>query len=71
MSDKWQGDERRYGTHPVRLTNEAGEVLVGVEYTTYPVDEPPLIEVPSIGQRLYASAWERDGWSIADDEAPR
>ena len=64
MSPEWQGEERRFGERDVTLKRE-GEVLHGRMYTTYPVDEPPLVEIPTLRLRLYASVWRRDGWEIA------
>ena len=59
--------ERRYGEHNVTLTRE-GETLHGVSYVTYPVDEPPLIEVESIDRTWYREVWERRGWHITPAE---
>lgn len=62
----------RFGEHPVTLTNPAGDVLHGVSFCRYPVDEPPLIEVPSLRERLYRYVWERRGWTVtaAEEVAP-
>jgi hypothetical protein len=59
-----QVPERRYGERPVILVNKASEVLKGVSYTLYPVDEPPVIEVPSVGRRWYLDVWEQMGWTV-------
>lgn len=58
-------NERHYGEHAVILTNARGDVLHGLRYVLYPVDEPPLIEVPSVDRRWYREVWERGGWQIS------
>ena len=65
MSEFWQATERHYGERDVILTNDAGEWLIGQSYALYPVDEPPLVEIPSVRVRLYLSVWEARGWRLA------
>jgi len=59
--------EGRYGEREVTLKNDNGEVLKGVQFCTYPVDEPPVIEVPSLTKRLYRFVWEELGWAVTND----
>lgn len=56
---------RRYGELPVALTQN-GDRLMGIQYHLYPVDEPPLIEVPSVDRRWYRTVWESRGWEVSD-----
>jgi hypothetical protein len=57
--------ERSYGETRVVLSNDSGDRLCGTSYALYPVDEPPLIEVPSIDRRWYRHVWEKRGWRVA------
>jgi hypothetical protein len=58
-------EPRRYGVRPVKLTRGTDR-LMGVQYVLYPVDEPPLIEVPAVERRWYRSVWESRGWEVSD-----
>lgn len=60
--------ERRYGERTVVLTR-GGERLNAVQYALYPVDEPPLIEVPSVDRRWYRHVWESRGWLVHQSTA--
>jgi hypothetical protein len=55
---------RRYGERVVTLTHESDR-LMGVEFCMYPVDEPPLIEVPAVDRQWYRDVWESRGWEVS------
>lgn len=56
----------RYGERTVTLTHADGVTLAGTQFLRYPVDEPPVVEVPSTGERLYLEVWEQRGWTVSD-----
>jgi hypothetical protein len=57
--------ERRYGEKDVILRH-GEQVLTGSQFAYYPVDEPPVIAVPSLFIKWYRSTWERRGWKVED-----
>jgi hypothetical protein len=69
MNEPNSTPERRYGVSRVILRSADGDMLLrGEQFCWSPVDEPPLIEVPSIGRCWYRQVWIDRGWSIHDDE---
>lgn len=58
-------NERRYGEKAVVL-KRARDVLHGVQFCLYPVDEPPMIQVDSVDRRYYRRTWEDKGWRVYD-----
>ena len=55
----------RHAETPVKLTHDAtGAMLHGTLFYEYPVDIPPVVEVPSIGMTLYRDVCVDRGWKV-------
>lgn len=65
MNGPNEGARRRYGVRDVILYRNDEEQLFGVQFTEYPADTPPLIEVESVDRCWYRETWELKGWVVA------